>query len=177
MELRIKVSFLLSLVFFAACAPIIRVNLYDNKIRTPKTDNIEVYSFAQAIPFNYKEIGLITVDDQGWEKSETELLNKAIRKAQELGADGILILSQDKQTDGYVPVGNMAVAVNRRVIRTSAIVKISDKSPTSVQSESKTTNYNTSIADEIVKLKKLKDDGVITENEFQLQKAKLFDSK
>ena len=36
-------------------------------------------------------------------------------------------------------------------------------------------NYKVSVADELIKLKKLKDDGVITEDEFQVQKKKLLD--
>ncbi len=168
----INYLFLFSLFSFS-CAPIIRVNSFDNENRPPKENEISVFSNAQAVPYNYKEIGLITVDDQGWGRSESELLNSAIKKAMEMGADGILILSQDKQLDGYIPIGGMPVAVNRRIVRASAIIKISEKPVIQSHNNTPPLEQPSSVADELIKLKKLKEEGILSEDEFQQQKTKL----
>ncbi len=110
---------------------------------------------------------MITIDDQGWGRSEEELLKTAVIKARQIGADAIIILSQNKNIDGFVPVGNVPVAINSNVIRVSAIVKVSEAKRKQLYINS------TSVADEIAKLKKLKDEGVLTEEEFQKQKEQL----
>ncbi len=46
---------------------------------------------------------------------------------------------------------------------------------TTPQPESKTTNPSISVADELLKLKKLMDEGIITKEEFEVQKKKLLD--
>jgi len=156
--------------FLLGCAPVTRVNTFDNTPRSPTTERIRVFTSATAIPYDYKEIGLITVDDEGWEWSESELLNIAMEKCRAMGADGMIILSQDKQLDGYVVVGNVPVAINRRIIRASAITKIGPKKPIlNIQN----TQKPFSIADEIMKLKELRDKGILTDEEFQKQKKKL----
>lgn len=174
--MRIKSYLFLFLLFAFSCAPIIRVTSYDNEKRASKETEISVFSSTQAVPYNYKEIGLITVDDQGWEISESELLTTAINKAKEMGADGILILSQDKELDGYIPVYGVPIAINQRIVRVSAIIKISEKPVPPIQNSISPTLQPSSVADELIKLKKLKDDGVISEDEFQQQKDKLLNN-
>lgn len=162
----------MSTLIVVSCAPVIRVNTFDSQSRSPNFGKIEVYSNPQAVPFLYKEIGLITVDDEGWERSESELLDQAIEKAKQMGSEGIIILSQDKQLDGYVPIGNIPVAINRRIVRVSAIVKTGEKKTENSSIRSMIIESG-SVADEIAKLKKLMDEGVLTEEEFQQQKMKL----
>lgn len=155
-----------------SCAPVIRVNNFDSQSRAPNYGKIGVYSNPQSVPFLYKEIGLVTVDDEGWGRSESELLNQAIAKVKQMGAEGLIILSQDKQLDGYVPVGGVPVAINRRIVRASAIVKTGEKA-TEISNGRQVIVESESIADEIAKLKKLVDEGVLTEEEFKNQKEKL----
>jgi|GEM_PF-3312320 len=157
-------------LFLLGCAPIVRVNKFEDNLRPANQGNIQIYTHTESIPYKYKEIALITVDDEGWERSEQELLDIAVIKAKELGADGLLILSQDKQHDGYVAVSNTLVAVNRRVVRATAIVKIGEKLS---KYENDMSSENFSIADELRKLKQLLDDEVITREEFNQQKRKL----
>jgi hypothetical protein len=169
-----RISFLLIFItIYISCAPVIRVNSFDGKRRAPNQNKIGVFSNPQAVPYLYKEIGLITVDDEGWGRSESELLNNAIFKAQQIGAHGIIILSQDKQLDGYVPIGNVPVAVNRRIVRVTAIIKTGEKNDKVKEENTKSGSNNKFVADEIIKLKKLMDEEIITEDEFKKQKDKL----
>lgn len=117
---------LIWLLFFIAltqvgCA-VVRVTKFGPLPNLPKVGNIDVYTSHASIKKPYKEIALITVDDQGWGRSESELLEKLISKAKEMGADGIIILSQDKQSDGGVFSGDVFVEITRRIVRGTAIV-------------------------------------------------------
>jgi hypothetical protein len=157
-------------IIYVSCAPVIQFNSFDKEARKPNIGTIDIYTTAESVPYIYKEIGLITVDDQGWEKSESELLNLAIEKAKQIGAEGLLLLQQDKQIDGYYK----GIAINRRIFRASAIIKISEKQTgTKNIVDLPSSQY---IADELLKLKKLKDEGVLTEDEFEKQKAKLLNN-
>lgn len=162
------VYYFLLVLSLSSCTPIVRYNSFDSTQRISKTENLEIFTSVNSIPYNYKEIGLITVDDEGWGRSENELMNIAINKGKEVGADGLLVLAQDNSSAGYVLTGNIATAYNRKVVRISAIVKTSEKN-----------NVNAINTDEIhnklLKLKELKDKGVITEDEFNTQKAKLLE--
>jgi len=153
---------------------VVRVNTFEGFQRPPTQGNIDVFTSTSNIPYLYKEIGLITVDDEGWGRSESELLEIVVQRARQLGANGVIILGQDKQLDGYVPVGNIPVAVNRRIVRATAIVNTGKKeSPNLIAPV--VDKSNISVADELRKLKQLLDDGVITEEEFEKQKRKLLD--
>ena len=115
--------FLFGILFIqVGCAPKVQITKFSEFPSSPKTGDIDVYTSKDAIKKPYKEIALITVDDEGWDRSESELLQKLISKAKEIGADGIIILSQDKQSEGGVLVGNVFIESNRRIVRGSAIV-------------------------------------------------------
>ena len=43
-----------------SCAPVIRVNSFDNETRQPNEGEIGVFSNAQSVPYNYKEIHIKT---------------------------------------------------------------------------------------------------------------------
>lgn len=93
---------LIWLLFFitltqVGCA-VVRVTKFGPLPSSPKVGDIDVYTSHESIKKPYKEIALITVDDQGWDKSESGLLEKLISKAKEIGADGVIILSQDKHS-------------------------------------------------------------------------------
>lgn len=117
---------LIWLLFFIAltqvgCA-IVRVTNFGPLPSLPKIGDIDVYTSHASIKKPYKEIALITVDDQGWDKSESELLEKLISKAKEIGADGVIILSQDKQSEGGVFINYVFIQSNRRIVRGTAIL-------------------------------------------------------
>lgn len=117
---------LAGLVFTAACAPKVEVVPYIQQFPDP-TENVDVYQSVQAVDREYKEIALITVDDGGWEKSEADLLTRALARARKIGADAVIVMGQEQRVDGaYVTpdqgYGQVAVASNRRIVRVTAIV-------------------------------------------------------
>ena len=67
--------FLMFFIFISiSCKSITSVVKYDNENRAPNYNKIDIFSIAKSVPYSFKEIGLIIVDDQGWDKSENELL-------------------------------------------------------------------------------------------------------
>ena len=117
---------LIWLLFFivltqVGCA-VVRVTKFGPLPSSPKVDNIDVYTSHVSIRKPYKEIALITVDDEGWGTSESKLLEKLISKAKEIGADGVIILSQDKQLTGIPSSEGGTFISTRRIVRGTAIV-------------------------------------------------------
>jgi len=110
------------LLFFIAltqvgCA-VVRVTKFGPLPSSPKVGNIDVYTSHEAIKKPYKEIALITAKDG----SESKLLEKLISKAKEIGADGIIILSQDKQLIGIPSSEGGTLIISSRIVRGTAIV-------------------------------------------------------
>jgi len=101
---------------------VVRVTKFGPLPSSPKVDNIDVYTSHESVKKPYKEIALIMVDDQGWGRSESKLLEELISKAKEIGADGVIILSQDKQSEGKVVTDGAIYELTRRVVRGTAIV-------------------------------------------------------
>src|SRR4051812_29259903 len=96
-RLGIQISVLAWVLFLlSACAPITRVSRYDsNSAGQRPSQKVDVFSSPTSVPYPFREIGLITIDDDGWGRSEAELLDKAIEQAKIMGADGLIILNQD----------------------------------------------------------------------------------
>jgi hypothetical protein len=118
---------LIWLLFFitltqVGCAPKVLVTKFALLPSLHKTGNIDVYTSHESIKKPYKEIALITVDDEGYGRSESELLEKLISKAKEIGADGVIILSQDKQSEGGVFIDGFFLSLSSRIVRGTAIV-------------------------------------------------------
>lgn len=116
--------FFTSLQFGCTPAPKVKITPFVPNFLSPKKNDIDVYTSEISIKKPYKEIALITIDDQGWEIDETELVKKLINEAKQIGADGIIILGQDVHTSGAVIVGRVIVSGKRRIVRGTAIVYI-----------------------------------------------------
>lgn len=137
---------------FAACAPTVYVHSFDSQVREPNTGEFEVFTSPQAVPYCYKEIGLISVEGYS---DEPQMIEFSISRTKQLGADGIIILSPNSQFDGNS---------SSIMARVSAIIK---------SGEHINPSQPAFVAEEIAKLKKLMDEGVITEQEFKSRKDKL----
>ena len=66
-------------LFLTGCSAV-RVTPFQQLIYERKNEQIDVYSNSTSVKRPFKEIALITVDDQGWGKDESKLLNMAIEK-------------------------------------------------------------------------------------------------
>lgn len=120
--MRLKLTFFLAILISSfSLAQKINYTAFDKIKREAKSDSVDirVFSSPSLISFKYREIGLMTVDDRGWGKSENKLLEKALDEARRRGGDGILMLDQDNKVDGYM----YGMAFNRKVLRIAVIIK------------------------------------------------------
>jgi hypothetical protein len=92
----------------------------ENQAVTPKMpEDVKVFSTSNPnIP--YDEIGIIEVE--GHRRDSSAALILALRaKAAENGADGVIVQEMTERNRGFVPVGNMLLAVQRKSIRGTTI--------------------------------------------------------
>jgi len=97
--------YLLSLVVFlllASCASSARFQPY-TEIRYAPTKEVRVFT-TQTPEREYIEIGMIEVTEGAG--GGGDMLQVAIKKAKEIGADGLILVKEDKDT-GYIMIGNM----------------------------------------------------------------------
>lgn len=157
---------ILSIIF--SCASTASVSLLDQKPHSYKKGNIQIFTSPQAVPYIYKEIAIITANDDGWGASDNEMMSCLINSARNIGADGLILLSQIEKPDGSITYGMYTEISETKMFRASAIIKIKSKKVKRSESIDKRL-----VADEILKFKQLKDSGSITEEEFQKQKRYL----
>lgn len=86
------------LLFFISCAstPVIYHSL--SKTSYPKTTKVDVYKEEKPSKA-YIEIGRIEIKDKA--EKESKIYELAIKKAKEVGADGIILISEETQ-QGYI---------------------------------------------------------------------------
>jgi hypothetical protein len=102
---------LLNLMFFSCTSTfLIKMNY----------PGIDVFTNDKSIPYKYKEVDLIVVDDNGFPLNENSALNEAIKQANQIRADGLLILQSEIRHEGFLP---FLFIGPRTKYRYSAIVK------------------------------------------------------
>lgn len=166
---------LVALAALLGCRSTIRYNRFENRVRSPNP-NVEVFMDPSAIPYPYKMIGMLSVDDNAWGWSEAALLDRALNEGYRLGADAIVLRPQDKTVEGHF----RNLAINRRVVRVGLIVRTlsttsgssEGSTPPSAQGEG-SPPAKRSVARELRELKQLLDEGVLTKEEFEIQKARV----
>lgn len=101
------------------CAPSLELTRFDSSPRPPKTGEIDIYTNPEAIEKPYKEIAIIKVTESDLGNKDQTMFDKLILKAKEIGADGIIVLSQATE-----PLSHWASVKEskRKIIRASAIV-------------------------------------------------------
>ena len=72
----------------------------DSVNRPPKVGELDVYTASADIKKPYQQIAIIEAEDKRLltNQNKDELLGVLFAKAKELGADGVVVLSQDKRT-------------------------------------------------------------------------------
>jgi len=129
-----KLICFLFVIFILNCGPSIQVARLDNVQRGPTADNIEVYTDRNNIKRPYKEIALLTVEESDFGNNDQEMLDSLVSRAKQIGANAIILLSQETQSEGgyiYTTSKNKKktssstshyVESKRKVMRASAIV-------------------------------------------------------
>lgn len=120
------VAVFLCLTLLGACAPTVEVTPLGALPATSSSEPVQVFANSGAISRPYREVAIITVNDDGWGRSEGELLQLLLERAREIGAEGVVVLNQEVRSGGgiLVPTGNTLTYVDssERVVRSSAIV-------------------------------------------------------
>jgi len=117
-----------TMAFCVSCGPQVTAVRLSTEVRE-KSTGVKVFRNFEAIPWEFEEIALITADNGGATLyDESYLVQQLILKAQELGADGIVLGERSESTVGGM--GTMIgstyhVATSQRtVVRGTAIVRI-----------------------------------------------------
>lgn len=118
--------FFFALLFVGACAPTVEVTPLGALPTMRSPEPVQVFMNSDTISRPYREVALITVNDDGWGRSEGELLELLLARAHKIGAEGIIVLNQEVRSAGgvLVPTGYSLTYVDssERVVRGSAIV-------------------------------------------------------
>ena len=97
-----KIIVILLLAFLISCSSSVIFQSFDQAVYPP-TQKVDIYT-TEKPERDYTEIGRIVVKE-GISGSQ-DMMTVAMKKAGEIGADGLILLSEDKDT-GYVVTGNM----------------------------------------------------------------------
>ena len=115
-----RILITLFLIFTLSCTSVDTV-IFDGMERSPNAGIVDVYSNSDNIARPYKEIGIITLDDKGWSKSDAKLVKRAIKEAKEKGADAIILNRSEKVGAGGYFIGSIWVESKRNVINITLI--------------------------------------------------------
>lgn len=96
-----KIILCFSLLMFVSCASSVVYHPFTGPYR--QTTEVDVYMTEKPIK-PYKEIGRIEVTEGAG--GGKDMVSVAIKKAKEVGADGVILLT-DKKDTGYIVSGNL----------------------------------------------------------------------
>ena len=119
-------SLLMFLMVQIGCAPSVELTKLGSLPRSPQTGEMDVYTSAEPIDKPYKEIALIKVTQGLFGNKDQTMFDRLILKAKEIGADGVIILSQEIEYGGgrVQDLGSWTSYTQhkKKVLRASAIV-------------------------------------------------------
>jgi hypothetical protein len=114
------------LIVQIGCAPSVELTKLGSLPRSPQAGELDVYTSAESIDKPYKEIALIKVTQGLFGNKDQTMFNKLILEAKEIGAHGMIILSQEVQYEGgrVQDLGSWTSYTQhkKKVLRASAIV-------------------------------------------------------
>ncbi len=107
----------LLIILFLACGPKVEVVYFNNYQPLQKSSSVLVYTSSDLVERPFREIGLITLDDEGWGRSDAKLIERAKSEAMKCGADGIVLGQSQKVDKGSVMVSmGVAAKIQHNVI-------------------------------------------------------------
>lgn len=66
---------------------------------------VKLFANPTSIKRSYREIAIISIDDQGWESSDEEMIAAAKEEAAKIHADAIVMGNETVKSEGAVPIG------------------------------------------------------------------------
>ncbi len=110
------------MLFVFGCGPSIEITKFTSIKLHPKSGDIDIFTTKENVKKPYKEIALVTADPASSGDSETELLEKVIVKAKEIGADGLIVLPTEEKGEGGILIGNVYASSKRKIVKAVAII-------------------------------------------------------
>lgn len=112
-----QLASLLLAALVAACPSVpFSVERFESISRAPARDGVHVYYNPGDIKQPYQAIGLITLNydkNVQWNLSqETKLIDKVIRRAREIGANGLILQVSQPQLSGPVSMRGTAIVIS-----------------------------------------------------------------
>ncbi len=112
---------LIVLITGCATSGMVHVTILDKAYPSKNPSKVRVYIGNETVKRSYKQIAMINADDEGWEKSDQELIMEMKVRAAHIGADAIIINNQQMQSAGGVFIGTAYVQSNKKIIKGIAI--------------------------------------------------------
>ncbi|MEK8023739.1 MAG: hypothetical protein AAB229_08025 [Candidatus Hydrogenedentota bacterium] len=122
-----KILMIGSLMLLASCTPgvtVSRVGNYAPPRNAPPT-NVDVYHSKAEVTRPYKEIAVLTADDAGWDYHYDVMEDMIVKRAKQLGAQGVIFGRQQEEgaEGGYTIRGAIVVPkVGQNLMQGTAIV-------------------------------------------------------
>lgn len=84
--------------------------------------DVQLISSRASVTRKFREIAMISVDDQGWERADSHVVGKMLEQARQIGADALILTDRETNSSGGAVVGNVWMSGNNKVMRGLAIV-------------------------------------------------------
>ena len=115
--------YLMVMHFLTGCTSLTDVTKLSDYPSAPATKDPAIFTGKSEVKQSYREIAMISVDDNGWGKSDSQLIKDLQRKAREIGADAIVLTDRGGQSQGGVIMpGGAFVTSSTKVLHATAIV-------------------------------------------------------
>jgi hypothetical protein len=111
----------LALIFSGCAMNTEVVRLSDASETRAATTDVKLYSARESVPVKFRELAVITVDDNGWDRSDNELVEEAKAEARQMGADAIVLTGSDSVPTGGIVTNGVYTAGTKKILRALAI--------------------------------------------------------
>ena len=110
----------------SACGPAVSVTPLGARL-APTSEPVQVFTSAQAVGQPYREVALISIERASVLMSDSDLLDLMMERAQEAGAQGVILLGQETRSAGGAIIPNgfggaSYIPSSEKVMRGSGII-------------------------------------------------------
>lgn len=117
-------------IVLAACGPEVKVTPLGAIPGRPNPAVIKVFYEGEVIGRPYTEIATLTLDDRAWGMEEQELRKMVITKAQNMGAQGIIIHKVEEVRSGGLPItATLLLPKKPKQVMTATAIIFGDSAP------------------------------------------------
>jgi hypothetical protein len=96
----------------------------------PNPKLIKVFREGEVVGRPYTEMAALSLDDRAWGMEEQELRKMIITKAQEVGAEGIIIHKVEEVSSGGLPItATLLLPRKPKQVMTATAIRFDDQTP------------------------------------------------